>query len=186
MKTIMVVSMVLMAMVATVQAQSIKAGQEKSVACQGCHGANGVSVNGIGPHLAGQTAAYLARQLKNFKSKSRKFGPMNAIAAGLADDDIGNLAAFFAAQNLSASNSVDAKLAKQGKMKASMCLGCHGSDGKGRGQFPRLAGQKPQYLEKQLRDFKAGKRQGGPMNTIAKGLSEQEISALSNYFARLK
>jgi cytochrome c553 len=128
----------------------------------------------------------IEKQLKNYKSKSRTYAPMNAIAAGLNDEDIGHLAAFFAAQTLSSSNPVDTALAKQGKTKAAMCLGCHGSKAEGRGQFPRLAGQKPQYLEKQLRDFKAGKRQGGPMNAIAKGLSEQDISALSNYFASIQ
>ncbi len=172
-------------MVSVSQAQNIKAGEEKAAACQGCHGAKGISQGGIGPHLAGQTASYIERQLKNFKSKTREYAPMNAMAAGLADEDISNLAAFFAAQTLTASNSTDAALAKQGKEKAAMCLGCHGAKAEGRGQFPRLAGQKASYLEKQLQAFKAGKRSGGPMNAIAKGLSEQDITALSHYFASL-
>ena len=186
MKTKIVALIASMVMIPVAQSQSMKIGQEKAVACQGCHGSNGVSINGIGPHLAGQTASYIERQLKNFKSKSRQYAPMNAMAAGLSDEDIDNLAAFFAAQSLSVSNPVDRSLAGQGKAKAAMCLGCHGGKAEGRGQFPRLAGQKPQYLEKQLRDFKAGKRQGGPMNAVAKGLSEQDISALSHYFASLK
>jgi cytochrome c553 len=65
--------------------------------CAGCHGAKGISAVGMFPNLAGQKADYLAAQLKAFRDKTRVNGIMNAQAAGLKDDDIANLAAYFAA-----------------------------------------------------------------------------------------
>lgn len=169
----------------TVQAADIKAGKEKSVVCQGCHGINGLSQSSTWPNLAGQTASYLQRQLKKFKSGARQYASMNTIAKDLSDEDIENLAAFFASQSAPKPAAADASLVEQGKAKAAMCLGCHGGKGEGRGQFPRLAGQKAAYLEKQLKAFKSGTRKGGPMNAMVNNLSDEDIKALSAFFSSL-
>ena len=71
------------------------AGKAKAAACAGCHGANGVSVAPTYPNLAGQKEAYIVKQLKAFKSKTRTDPTMNAMAAPLSDTDIANLAAYF-------------------------------------------------------------------------------------------
>jgi cytochrome c553 len=76
-------------------------------------------------------------------------------------------------------------LAKTGQAKASMCLGCHGSSAEGNGQFPRLAGQHPGYLVKQLSSFKEGVRKNGHMQAIAGTLSEDDMKALAAYFGSL-
>ncbi len=185
MKKIILTSVIFFIAVA-VQAADIKAGKEKSVVCQGCHGTNGVSPSSTWPNLAGQTASYLQLQLKKFKSGARQYASMNTIASDLSDNDIENLAAFFASQPAPKPSAADAKLVEQGKAKSAMCLGCHGGNAEGRGQFPRLAGQKAAYLEKQLKAFKSGARKGGPMNAIATMLSDEDMTALSAFFSSLK
>ncbi|MGD8384384.1 MAG: cytochrome c [Lysobacterales bacterium] len=74
------------------------AGKAKSVVCAACHGADGHSVNPLWPNLAGQKEQYLIKQLKAFRSGSRKDPTMSPMAAGLSDDDIANLAAYFSSQ----------------------------------------------------------------------------------------
>lgn len=74
------------------------AGKAKSVVCAACHGANGISMNPLWPNLAGQKEQYLAKQIKAFRDGTRKDATMAPMVAGLSDDDIANLAAYFAAQ----------------------------------------------------------------------------------------
>ncbi len=73
------------------------AGKAKSAVCAACHGGNGISPNAIWPNLAGQKAEYLIAQLKAFKAGERKNAQMSAMVAGLSDDDIANLAAYYSA-----------------------------------------------------------------------------------------
>ncbi len=72
------------------------AGKAKSMTCAGCHGQNGISSNGMWPNLAGQKEAYLASQLKMFRDGQRNNAMMTAMAKGLSDADIANLAAYYA------------------------------------------------------------------------------------------
>lgn len=80
------------------------------------------------------------------------------------------------------------QIVKNGNSAGAMaCAGCHGSDGSGNNSsgYPRLAGLHPDYLRKQMADFKSGKRDNPLMNTVAKALSDAEITKLANYFAEL-
>jgi len=72
------------------------AGKAKAASCGGCHGVNGVSAVPTYPNLAGQKEAYLVKQMKAFKDKTRKDPTMNAMAAPLSDADIANIAAHYA------------------------------------------------------------------------------------------
>lgn len=72
------------------------AGKAKAASCMGCHGAQGISAVPTYPNLAGQKAAYTAKQLKAFKSGARKDPTMNAMAKPLSNADIDNLAAYYA------------------------------------------------------------------------------------------
>ena len=74
------------------------AGKAKSAVCAACHGANGNSSNPLWPNLAGQHAPYMVKQLKDFKSGARKDPVMAPMAAPLSDQDMENLAAYFASQ----------------------------------------------------------------------------------------
>jgi cytochrome c553 len=79
-----------------VMAADAAAGKAKSATCAGCHGAAGVSMTPMWPNLAGQKAAYLVKQLKAFKDGSRKDATMAGMAAALSDDDMANIAAYYA------------------------------------------------------------------------------------------
>ncbi len=74
------------------------AGKAKSAVCAACHGANGVSMNPMWPNLAGQKEQYLAKQIAAFRDGTRKDPTMAPMVAGLSDDDIANLAAYYSAQ----------------------------------------------------------------------------------------
>jgi len=165
-------------------AADLNAGKAKSAVCMGCHGSEGVSNGPMWPNLAGQSRTYIELQLKKFKSGQRSNSSMNAIAKDLSDADIQNLATYFASLPGKSAGG-DANLAAIGKEKATMCMGCHKQDFKGNGQFPRLAGQHPKYLSKQLHDFKSGERKGGPMNGIVQSLSDDDIKAISEYLGSL-
>jgi cytochrome c553 len=159
-------------------------GKSRGEACQGCHGNAGVATNPMWPNLAGQTAIYIETQLKKFKSGARDNPTMKPIAEPLNDADIQNLAAYFASLPPKSAGG-DAALAKAGKDQVPQCMGCHGEKLQGQGQFPRLAGQHPQYLAKQLNDFKSGTRNAGAMNAIAKNLSDADIKAIAAYLGSL-
>lgn len=165
-------------------AADINAGKNSSTTCQGCHGNAGVSNNPMWPSLAGQPALYIEAQLNKFKSGARDNPTMKSMVAALSDAEIQNLAAYFASLPAKSAGG-DATLAKSGKDKTAMCMGCHGEKLQGQGQFPRLAGQHTQYLSKQLNDFKTGTRKAGTMNAVAKNLSEDDIKAIAAYLASL-
>ena len=161
------------------------AGKEKAGMCFGCHGAEGNSKNSNFPILAGQKPAYMVNQLRAFRDGKRENSMMQNMAANLTDQEINNLAAFFASvKNISAGG--DKALAAKGESKAPMCFGCHGNKAMGMGMTPRLAGQQPAYLQRQLQAFKDGTRKNGPMSGIAKMLSEEEIKSVTEYMGNLK
>jgi cytochrome c553 len=78
-------------------AGDVKAGRSKAMACQACHGLDGIAQVPDAPNIAGQTEAYLSTQLRAFKSGNRKSEAMTLVASTLTDQDIDNLAAYFAA-----------------------------------------------------------------------------------------
>lgn len=178
------VTMILSLLLTSTQAADVNEGKSRSMLCVGCHGNAGVSKSAMFPSLAGQSSAYIETQLKNFRAGTRENPTMNGIAKELKDNDIQNLAAYFASLPAQSAGG-DSNLAKLGKEKIGMCLGCHGNDLKGKGPFPRLAGQHPDYLAKQLTDFKSGARKAGHMNAIAKSLSDEDIKALAEYLGSL-
>ncbi len=81
--------------VSTVTAGDAAAGKIKSATCVACHGANGISTNDLWPNLAGQKEGYLIAQIKAFRDGQRVNPMMAPMTAGLSDEDVANLAAFF-------------------------------------------------------------------------------------------
>ena len=98
MKKLILVSCALIGAVFASQAYSadVAAGKAKSGLCMSCHGKEGKAMIPLYPHLAGQNEMYLAKQLKNFRSGARKDPAMAGFAKMLNDDDIANLAAYYA------------------------------------------------------------------------------------------
>ncbi|HYA38945.1 MAG TPA: c-type cytochrome [Candidatus Methylomirabilis sp.] len=177
---------------------NIAAGKAKAVVCAGCHGADGNGgADPLWPKLAGQNASYIAKQLNDFKSGARRDPIMTGMAAPLNAADIKNLAAYFASLPTKPGAAKNADLAKQGekiyrggnaKTGVSACMSCHGPSGHGiPPRFPKVSGQNAAYTQKQLLAFKSGTRSndGDIMTRIAFRMSEQEITAVSEYMAGL-
>lgn len=95
MKKILIATALLSASVSVIAADPV-AGKAKSATCVACHGAAGISSNPLWPNLAGQQEAYLAKQMKDFRDGNRKDPVMAPMAAGLTDEDIANISAYYA------------------------------------------------------------------------------------------
>ncbi len=172
--------------------------------CVACHGADGNSPAAANPNLAGQGQDYLYKQLTNFKSVDgkpalRNNAIMGGMVAALSDDDMKNVAAWFSSQKQKPAQAKDEKLIaagqklwRQGDFKKGVpaCAGCHGPSGAGLpAQYPRLAGQFPEYTEAQLKSFRLSERNNDPekmMRMIAEKLSDADIKAVSEFTAGLR
>jgi cytochrome c553 len=172
--------------------------------CAACHAGDGNSPAAANPKIAGQGYEYLHKQLVNFKPQGGKKALRdNPVMAGmvspLSDDDMKNVAAHFAAQKLKPSKATNKDLAAQGQKVyragnatsgVAACAGCHGPNGAGiPSQYPRIAGQFPEYLEAQLKAFRAGARSNDPngmMRSVAARMSDKEIQAVAEYVAGLR
>jgi cytochrome c553 len=170
------------------------AGKDKSLLCQGCHGEVGISIEGMAPKLAGQYAKYIEKQIHDFQSGVRIHEIMSAVAQTVSDDDLTDIAAYFASQVKMKGDGHDNELGKNlflhGDMSRMMvaCVNCHGVDGKGKSPgnpvFPVIGGQHKDYLRGQLMNFRDGDRgnsPGGVMNIITQKLTDEELDALADY-----
>ncbi len=176
-----------------------QAGQEKSTTCAACHGPTGVSVNPIWPNLAGQHAPYLVKQLHDFKAMQHRNAPtMAPMVANLNDQDMEDLAAFYARQPLP-ENTTPQQFLKRGEQlyrggdfskHITACIACHGPSGRGNAQanFPVLSGQQPAYTIQQLQAFK-GKTRSNDLNSIMRSISArmstEDMEAVAHYVAGL-
>jgi len=180
---------------------SPEAGQAKSATCAACHGPQGRSVNPQWPSLAGQNARYLVEQLKAFKEGARSDMLMTAQAMALSEQDMRDLAIFYAAQAPDpkvvanpASVAKGAALYRGGDQenRVAACTACHGPTGQGNpaAAYPMLKGQHATYTATQLRAYASGARKSdGPtriMREIAARMREDDIMALASYIQGLK
>jgi cytochrome c553 len=196
---------ILLAVVGTAQAVAAPLGDaakgqaQAGQICAACHGADGNSPIPVNPNLAGQHPEYLHKQLRNYKSGERQNAIMNGIAATLSEEDMRNVAAWYATQKPRQGSAGDAKVASAGqklyrggnaKNGVVPCAGCHSPTGAGiPAQYPRLKGQHAQYTVAQLQAFRAGQRAndtGSMMRSIASRLTDAEMSAVAEYVAGLK
>ena len=165
------------------------------VACITCHGPKGQSAVGTWPKLAGQHAAYLAKQLHNFKEGTRANAVMMGMAMPLTDQDMANIAAYLAKQTPSegvAQNKDTIELGQSiyrggiASKGVPACAACHSPNGAGiPAQYPRQGGQWAEYSYNQLMNFHEGTRKNIQMNMISSKLSDQEMKAVADYMAGL-
>lgn len=180
---------------------SLEAGQAKAVTCAACHGPQGRSVNPEWPSLAGQNAPYLVEQLGAFKEGTRSDMLMTAQAMALSEQDMRDLAVYYAAQAPDpkvvanpATLEKGAALYRGGDPEKSLaaCTACHGPTGQGNpaAAYPMLKGQHATYTATQLRAYASGARKSdGPnriMREIAVRMREDDIVALASYIQGLK
>jgi len=164
--------------------------------CALCHGADGESASPVFPRLAAQHPEYMVKQLKDFR-EGRRTGTMNEMAVDLNDAEIAALADYFSRKPPRSRRAADADFAAVGKYiydkgnrytSVAACATCHGPKGHGTVQLPRLAGQNPQYIETQLKEFNQRVRSNdnAVMHTIASKLSELEVAAVAAYIGGLE
>lgn len=170
------------------------AGQFKSALCQSCHGENGNSATSDYPKLAGQYAAYIQKQIHNFKDGSRNDPVMSGMAATVTEEqDLLDISAYFASQpQMRGEAPVDNPTGREKFMSANGCVSCHGVNGKGfapnNPHAPVIGGQHKAYLVKQLKDFRSGTRNNessGMMAMIAGFMSDEEIDEIASYVSGL-
>ncbi len=172
----------------TASAGDAARGEQLSQTCLGCHGAPGLRNPGpvyAIPMVGGQHAKYIVSALQAYKSKERPHKTMQAQAASLSDQDMADIAAFFAAmEGNSRPGNVNATLAAQGKEKSAICATCHGQTGDGdNNEYPKLAGQYESYLVQALKEYRSGERKNAIMAGFATTLKIEDIRALSAWFA---
>src|SRR6476661_1698696 len=182
MRKVLTVMLLALAIPATqAGAADAEAGKRKAETCFSCHGPGGNSTNGMYPALAGQTSRYLYLQLRDFKEERRKDPVMSPMAANLSKEDMQDLAEYFSSQKPTGSNfkpdpaRVSAGAKKSGE---TLCSMCHLGGLKGQNEIPRLAGQQPDYVIKQLKDFRSRTRtnDGGNMTSVSQSLSDDDIT----------
>ena len=164
-------------------------GAELATTCMGCHGIPGYR-NAYPsyrvPKLGGQKPEYLVIALQQYRAQTRNHPTMRAQAATLSDDDMQNIAAFFAGQGelQTGGPAGDGAAAARGKAKAAACAACHGEAGASAAPaWPSLAGQHRDYIEYAIAGYKTKGRQDPIMQGQALSLSDQDIKDLAAYFA---
>lgn len=180
---------------------NIAAGREKSQVCVSCHMADGNSVVAAWPKIAGLPEKYFIQQLQAFKAGD-KGGRFNAVmmsfAAALSDQDMADLAAFYASQKVTPGSvsqafvAVGEKIYRGGNRATGVpaCSACHSPRAEGNipAGFPALSGQHPDYIIEQLKAFRSGTRANdinGIMRDISKRMTDEEIEAVSHYVSGL-
>ncbi|KAB0461065.1 MULTISPECIES: c-type cytochrome [Vibrio] len=184
---------------------SIEAGKAKSQTCVACHGADGNSLITQYPKLAGQHEKYLIKQLKELKlgmtsgGKQGRYEPvMGAMAMPLSEEDMADLAAYYASLPIS-NNSTPENVVDEGKVLytagdsergLTACTACHGPRGNGTelSGFPKISGQHADYIKAQLEKFRDDSRNNdmnAMMRDVAKKLTDADIDTLSKYVGGL-
>lgn len=191
--------------ISTVSAQALAADapaqrtaeQIVNTVCAACHAPDGNSAITLNPKLAGQHPEYLLKQLTEFKSGKRANAVMSGMAAGLSEQEMKDLAAYFSAKKLTlgqaksnGTGSLGEKIYRAGNAATGVpaCASCHGPNGAGiPKQFPRLHGQHADYTLVQMKAFRAGERANAPMMmAISAKMTDAEMAAVSDYIQGLR
>ena len=170
-------------------------GEQLVAACAACHGADGNSLAGLWPSIAGQNYKYLLKQLRLVKSGDRAIDQMIGQLDNLSDQNLKDIAAFYSAQNNTIGQveedklELGKKLYYAGNLEKGVpaCSACHSPRGLGNAPaaYPLLSGQQPDYVAKALKDYRSGERINEEpskiMAAIAYKLDDNEIDALSSF-----
>ncbi|PSV35661.1 MULTISPECIES: cytochrome c [unclassified Photobacterium] len=206
MKKLILILSLLASYSTTAEEGNIEAGKLKAVTCAACHGTDGnAALMQQSPKLAGQHPKYLEKQLKEYKQamatggkQGRNNPVMGGMAMALSDQDIADIAVYYASlpisDNTSPKESVEVaqQLYRFGDTERGIaaCIACHGPRGNGTSLsgFPKISGQNAEYVKLQLEEFRSGVRandMNAMMRSVAAKLSDDEINALSQYVGGL-
>jgi cytochrome c553 len=153
--------------------------------CLGCHGIpnyKNTYPNYRVPKLAGQSPSYIVIALQAYRNQERGHATMHAQAVSMSDQDMADVAAYLAGTPVQ--SKPDARPVGTAPEAAAVCVSCHGNDGVGiTPEYPTLAGQHEDYLQRALLDYKRGGRKNAVMAGFVGALSEADIKALAAYYA---
>ncbi len=175
-------------MVVPASAQTV---DERLPTCLACHGKNGTSAIPTVPSLGGMPVNYLLSQLYLFRENIRKVDPMNAMAAGLSDDDLRTLGALF--NKMPAPPPAPALTAAEEASGADLvekyhCNSCHMPNLSGQGTIPHIAGQHVEYVKQALVTYKNNTRRGysPAMNEAVQAVEDADIPLLARYVSSFR
>lgn len=166
-------------------AGNVQRGAQLAYTCYGCHGIpdyrNAYPTYHV-PKLGGQREGYLAASLLEYRSGARPHPTMASQASSMSDQDIRDIAAYFATQSPVKS---DGQPTGTAPAAAQVCVACHGNDGVGLlPEYPTLSGQHRDYLEQSLLAYRRGTRKNAIMQGFAATLTDEDIRALAAYFSQ--
>ncbi|WP_184857649.1 cytochrome c [Acidovorax soli] len=181
----------------------VKAGEKKIAMCIGCHGIPGYQASFPEIHkvpmISGQSGAYIASALDAYRKGDRKHPTMRGIADSLTDQDIADVAAYYAQHGKAGAAELPAKPKREPSvqvaelLKKGACVSCHGDNFAKPidPSYPHIAGQHADYLFVALKSYKAEKNANvGRSNAIMAGVAKQftnaELKALANYLGSLE
>jgi cytochrome c553 len=159
-------------------------GKKISYTCLGCHGIpgykNAYPIYSV-PKLEGQHPEYIVIALQAYRSGERSHLTMHSQASTLTDQDMLDIAAYFSGKPLAPNPSSAAKAPDA----AQVCVACHGQDGVGiTPQYPSLAGQHADYIERALHDYKKGGRKNPIMSTFAAQVKDADVKVIAEYYSK--
>ena len=160
-------------------------GKAISYTCLGCHGIDGyknVYPTYSVPKLEGQNPEYLAAALHGYRDGDRSHLTMHSQASTLSDQDIEDIAAYFAGKPLAPTGKAQGTVPQA----ATLCVSCHGQDGVAIApMYPSLAGQHEDYLVRAIEEYRKGGRKNPVMKGFAANLKDEDIESIAQYFSRL-
>ena len=158
-------------------------GELLAYTCHGCHGIpnykNAYPPYSV-PKLGGQHAEYLVVALKAYASEERPHATMYSHAATMSEQDMADIAAYLEGEPVTSSGEVIGTP----PAPTATCVACHGNEGIGiLPEYPTLAGQYADYLERTLLDYRGGRRRNAIMAGFAAGLTDADIRTIAIFFA---
>jgi cytochrome c553 len=164
-----------------------KRGHDLAYTCQGCHAIpnyKNVYPTYSVPKVHGQRPEYLLAALKAYKSGERSHGTMHSQAASMSEQDMADIAVYFAGPEVFTKSTNDVPADKRPKATET-CLACHGTNGVGiTADYPTLSGQHKDYLERALHDYQKGGRKNAIMAGMAATLTLEDIEAVAEYYSK--
>ena len=161
-------------------------GKEMSYTCLGCHGIDGYKnayPDYSVPKLQGQHAEYIVAALHGYRDGDRAHLTMHSEASTLSEQDIADIAVYFAGKPLEAGAKAPANV----PAAAALCSACHGADGVAAApMYPSLAGQHEDYLRRALQEYAKGGRKNPVMKGFAANLKDADIEVIVRYYSQLQ
>jgi cytochrome c553 len=163
-----------------------KRGKELSYTCLGCHGIAGYKnayPDYSVPKLQGQHGEYIAAALHGYRDGDRAHLTMHSEASTLSEQDIADIAVYFAGKPLAATGKAPANVPPA----AALCTACHGADGVSvTPMYPSLAGQHEDYLKRAIEEYAKGGRKNPVMKGFAANLKDADIAVIVRYYSQLE